>query len=301
MYGLKQGAHAWNRKLHDVLTELGFKRSKIDQSLYIRRENNGSVVYLAVYVDDLLLFTNNQELKRTIINQLEEKFKMRNLGPVSMILGINIHRNRQTKEIFLDQTEYIENILRRFNLENCNLVRTPLDVNQTLIKDMSPKTAAEKKEMEGVPYREALGSLMYAYQGTRPDLGSAVTILSSFAENPGKAHWNALKRTLRYLKGTKDLRLKFNDSGSMELVGYYDANWAGDTDSRRSTSGYVFLLGNCAVSWCSKRQQTVSLSTTESEYIAIALAVQELLWLKRLIKDIDNSCVREPIRLHSDN
>lgn len=226
---------------------------------------------------------------------------MRNLGPVSKILGINIHRNRQTKEIFLDQTEYIENILHRFNLENCNPVKTLLDVNQTLIKDMSPKTAAEKKEMEGVPYREALGSLMYAYQGTRPDLGSAVTILSSFAENPGKAHWNALKRTLRYLKGTKDLRLKFNDSGSMELVGYCYANWAGDTDSRRSTSGYVFLLGNCAVSWCSKRQQTVSLSTIESEYIAIALAVQELLWLKRLIKDIDNSCVREPIRLHSDN
>ncbi|XP_071573948.1 uncharacterized protein [Temnothorax nylanderi] len=166
---------------------------------------------------------------------------------------------------------------------------------------MSPKTAVEKKEMENVPYREALGCLMYAYQGTRPDLGSAITTLGSFAENPGKAHWNALKCTLRYLKGTKDLRLKIDCSKPMELIGYCNANWAGDTDSRRSTSGYVFLLGSCAVSWCSRRQQSVSLSTTESEYIAMSLATQELLWLKRLMEDIDKSCIREPICLYSDN
>lgn len=103
------------------------------------------------------------------------------------------------------------------------------------------------------------------------------------------------------MKGTKDLQLRFSGSGLMKLVGYCDANWAGDSDSRRSTSGYIFLLGSCAVSWCSKKQQTVSLSTTESEYTAMVLATQELLWLKELMKDIDDCCISGPIHLYSDN
>lgn len=110
-----------------------------------------------------------------------------------------------------------------------------------------------------------------------------------------------MKRVLRYLKGTKSYQLKFGNYKIEKLVGYCDANWAGDLDSCRSTSGYVFLLGNNAVSWCSKKQQTVSLSTTESEYIAIALASQELLWLKRLLKDIENLSADDPVKLYSDN
>jgi len=186
-------------------------------------------------------------------------------------------------------------------MEECNPVKTPLDINQKLTKNMGPEDESEANAMKSIPYKEALGSLMYAYLATRPDLGCAITILGSFAENPEKSHWNAVKRVLRYLKGTKSYQLKFGDYKSEKLVGYCDANWAGDLDSRRSTSGYVFLLGNNAVSWCSKKQQTVSLSTTESEYIAIALASQELLWLKRLLKDIENLSADNPVKLYSDN
>lgn len=231
------------------------------------------------YVDDLLLFSNNKILKQSVIRRLEKKFKMRNLGPVSRILGINVNRDRSNEEIILDQKDYVKNILKKFNMEECNPVKTPLDVNQKLTKNLGPEDKSEANAMKSIPYKEALGSLIYAYLATRPDLGCAIIILGSFAENPGKSHWNAVKR-VRYLKGTKSYQLKFGDYESDKLVGYCDANWARDLDSSRSTSGYVFLLGNNAISWCSKKQQTVSLSTTESEYIAIALASQELLWLK---------------------
>lgn len=301
LYGLKQGAYAWNKKLEETLQELKFIRSEVDHGLYTRKEKDGRVAYVTTYVDDLLLFTNNQELKQSIIKKLEGKFKVRNLGPVSRVLGINVYRNRSKREITLDQKDYIENVLKRFNMENCKPVKTPLDPNQILTKEMAPEEDTEISEMKNVPYKEALGSLMYAYLVTRMDLGCAVSTLGAFAENPGKTHWNALKRVLRYIKGTKDFKLTFNNSGKAKLVGYSDANWAGNVDDRRSTSGYVFLLGNSAISWCSKRQQTVSLSTTESEYIAITLACQELLWLKGLLKDIDNSYVETPIKLFSDN
>lgn len=169
-------------------------------------------------------------------------------------------------------------------MENCNPVKTSLNVNQRLTKDMGPKDQSGADAMRNIPYKEALGSLIYFYQATRPDIDCAISILSSFAENPGKPHWNAVKRVLRYLKGTKDYKLKFSDSGKLELIGYCDADWAGELDTRRSTSGYVFLFGNGAVSWCSKKQLTISLSSTESEYIAIALANQELLCVvKRVI------------------
>lgn len=156
LYGLKQRAHAWNRKLHHTLVK--FECSKTNPSLYLQKNKNESVLFLAVYVDDLLLFSNDHRMKRSIIEELERRFKMRNFGAMSKILGINVHRDRQAKEITLNQKNYLEDVLRRFNIENCNPVKTSLDIHQVLTKEMSPKSTVEKEEMRDIPYREAWGA-----------------------------------------------------------------------------------------------------------------------------------------------
>jgi len=300
IYGLKQGSFAWNKKLDEALTNMNFVRSKVDQGVYIRKIEN-KIAIIATYVDDLLLITNDKNLKISIKEDLEKKFQMKDLGKASKFLGIRITRNRAKGLIAIDQTEYIDEILRRFNMTDCNQVLTPLDPNQKLDKQMSPKTTKEKEDMQHIPYREALGALMFVHQGTRPDIASALTSLGRFSANPGRAHWTALKRVFRYLKGTKNYKLLYSSKGNANLIGYSDADWAGDVDTRRSTTGYAFVLQGGAISWCSKKQSTVALSTTEAEYLAIGAACQETIWLRSLLRELDPSAIAEPTILYSDN
>ncbi|KAK9745539.1 hypothetical protein QE152_g6808 [Popillia japonica] len=202
-------------------------------------------------------------------------------------------------------------------MENCNLVKTPLDPNSKLTKDMSPLTSEQQRLMESVPYQEAVGSLMYTAQLTRPDICYAVSSLSRFNNNPGEIHWQAVKRVFRYLKGTAaaklefkrdgnsgeihwqavkrvfrylkgtaPAKLEFKRDGNSEIIGYCDADWAADTDDRKSITGYVYFACGGAISWCTKKQQTVALSTTEAEYMSLTAASQEGMWLKRLENEL---------------
>ncbi|XP_049308584.1 uncharacterized protein LOC125777524 [Bactrocera dorsalis] len=164
---------------------------------------------------------------------------------------------------------------------------------------MCPKTEEEKKEMEKVPYMEAVGSLLYAAQNTRPDISFAVNLLSRFSQNPGKGHWLALKRVMRYLKGTVNKGIVFRKS-VQGLTGYCDADWAGDLDQRRSTSGYVFIMQGAAISWSSHRQRTVALSSTEAELTSVMSAMQEAIWLHRLESELVHGGT-EGIKMYCDN
>lgn len=181
---------------------------------------------IEVYVDHLLLFSNDIEAKNLVKKQLREKFKMKDLGPVQNLLGMQIHRNRKQGKISINQAAYVDNILRKFNMYECNPARTSLDPNQRLDKSMAPKTPDEVKDMEKVPYREALGSVMFLCQGTRPDIAQAITSLSAYSENPGKAHWAAVKRLFRYLKGTRNYTLIYSHDVYPTLQGFCDADWA---------------------------------------------------------------------------
>jgi hypothetical protein len=144
--------------------------------------------------------------------------------------------------------------------------------------------------MKEIPYQEAVGSLMYAMVATRPDLTFAVSVVSRFMSKPGPMHWMAIKRIMQYLKATLDMRLRIGEK-HMEVKGYSDADWAGDVENRRSTSGYVFFVGEGAVSWNSKRQQTVAQSTMEAEYMAMSRCTREAIWLRQLMEDV--GCVQE--------
>jgi hypothetical protein len=167
-------------------------------------------------------------------------------------------------------------------------------------KKMSPESAEEKLEMENVPYRSAVGSLMYLMVSTRPDLAAAVGMFSRFCQNPRKEHWEGVKRILRYIKGTRSHGLVFTRGRSLELKGYTDSDWGGCPDTGRSTGGYVFLLGGAAISWSSQRQKSSALSSCEAEYMAACGAAKEAIWTKEMLHQLGHP-KEEPVKILSDS
>lgn len=194
-------------------------------------------------------------------------------------LGIKIIRDRGSGTLWLSQELMATELVAKYGLEQSKTKRVPLSPAMKLAKD-----EGETLDKERYPYSQLVGSLMYLSVSTRPDIAFAVGALARYMSCPTSVHWIAAKGVLRYLAGTKDYRLKFGGS-SIQLVGYCDADYAGDLDTRRSTTGYVFIMNGAAISWQSKRQPTVAVSTTEAEYMAAAAAVKEGLWLRKLLAD----------------
>ncbi|GJQ68502.1 hypothetical protein Trydic_g17075 [Trypoxylus dichotomus] len=180
-------------------------------------------------------------MKQKLKNRSNDRFKMKDLGEANNILGFRITRDRREGKLWIEQEKYIDALLQRFNMTDCKPCSTPLDPNQKLSSEMSPKDDSEREEMEKIPYQSAVGSLLYVAQSTRPDITFAVSLLSRFNNNPGKAHWTAVKRVLRYLKSTKNMKIQYTKEEEQDLHGYCDADWGSDLDNRRSVSGYVFI------------------------------------------------------------
>lgn len=223
------------------------------------------------------------------------------LGEAKYCVGLRINRDRKKGFIFLDQKRHIADLLAKFNMVDCNPVSTPMDLNQKLSKSMSPQSSTEREEMSKVPYRELVGGLLYISQGTRPDISFAVNTLSIFNNNPGKAHWIAAKRILRYLKATIDAKLQYSMEEPSDFSAFCDADWASNIDDRRSCSGHVFMSQGGAISWSSRRQPTIALSTTEAEYMALSSTIQESSWLYQFVSQFNFGGQCQPIRIFCDN
>ncbi|KAF7353238.1 Transcription factor [Mycena sanguinolenta] len=223
---------------------------------------------------------------------------MTDLGPVSWLLGIQIARNREAHMISLSQQSYLESILERFNFADAKPLAMPMDPNVQLTTEHCPKSIRDIAAMKRIPYREAVGSLMWAAVGTRPDIAFVVGVLSKYLNNPGPTHWEAVKRVFRYLQGTKDWRLTYG-AGKAGLEGYSDADGMSQ-ENRRAISGYAFIIDGGAISWSSKKQELVTLSTTEAEYVAMTYAAKEAAWLRQLIGELFRP-LEHPITLHGDN
>lgn len=271
-----------------------------DHCVYVKSTGQ-SFVILSLYVDDILLAGNDMEFLMTIKKWLSSHFEMKDMGEADYVLGVKIYRDRSRKLLALSQESYIRTILERFKMLDRNPIETPIAKGESLNLDMCPKTPNEKREMEKVPYSSVVGSLMYAMMCTRPNICYAVGLVSRFQSNPGKRHWMAVKRILRYLKGTMDYSLCYQGS-DLRLTGYTYADWGGDLDVRKSTSGYAFLLCNGAITWSSKKQSCTALSTMEAEFIACSSSVQEAVWLRRLLESLqvtpEASC---PVTIHCDS
>ena len=227
-------------------------------------------IIIPVYVDDMTIACKSKKQYQFVRDELSKHFKLHDLGPTSFLLGVHIQRNRAEHTLTLSQRQYIIDVLDRFGLANCSTVTTPLPEGCKLSKAMSPSSEQESAFMKGIPYKQLIGALMYLAVATRPDIAYAVGVLARFSADPGAAHWKAAKHLCRYLQGTKDYKLTYapDPSCTQLFTTYSDADHGGNPDNGKSTSGMVVKMGTGAISWASKLQSIVTLSTTEAEYIA---------------------------------
>ena len=280
LYGTKQAARQWNSKLNHHLENQGFRSTAADPCVFFRVSTDEYSI-IVIYVDDLMIFCKTKEQVVDIKNAIKEEFSIKDLGDLTYCLGIEIHRKRDERIIKMNQRAYIKRLAEKFGVDNCKDVHTPADSSAKLAKVPDEEVFVPK-----FPYRELVGALMYVATCTRPDLAHAVGEVAKYCERYNKSHWTAAKRILKYLKTNQDMSIVFSGFNKGELIGFADANWAGDLDTRRSTTGYVFFLNGSAISWKSKRQPTVVTSSTEAEYMSLYSATQEAIWLRFLLKGL---------------
>jgi hypothetical protein len=295
IYGLKQAPRRWHHCLVTFLNSVNFSKSKADPCLFIRGSILQDAIFVAVYVDDLLIVSSSTSLIDSFKKQIATAFRMTDGGLATFYTGVQIFQDIRGA-VSISQSQYVIEILKRFHMNDSKPMSLPLPCDSHYSKDMQSSPLSVD-----TPYRELLGSLNYASVLTRPDISTAVGMLCKFMQSPQEAHWTAAKHTLRYLNGNRDVSLSYRHSSSpFILQGYSDASYAGDTDSRKSTSGYLFMLGGAAVSWSSKQQTIVATSTMEAELIAAWSAATELIHLRNLLRDL--LCSQElPTVLHTDS
>lgn len=286
LYGLKQAPRAWHKKLTDFLKRNGYVKLNSDACIYIRAGHGVEIV--GIYVDDLLLISDTKSGVQQIKSMLASGFKCKDMGEVHYILGLRVRRDRTAKSLTIDQTNYAKSVLEKFNLTHLNPCRTPCDHGSLLSRADCPKNEDEREQMKNKDYRGLVGSLMYLMTGSRPDIAFAIQCVSKYLNNPGPAHWTAAKRILRYVKGTIGHGLVIDGrSNSSQLCAFVDSDYAKDVDTRRSVSGYVMQLGDCAITYSCKSQRTVALSSTEAEYMSLAHGAKEVIFLRELLNELD--------------
>ena len=290
LYGLKLSARCWNTALDSYLKSNSYKQLDADSCLYMKtvKMQNGKInfVILSIHVDDILIFSNDVVMLEDEKRAIGTKFKVEDLGEVGHILGMLlmlIKRNRNSRTLTISQSKYLEGVLKRFNMTECKSVSTPIEPGKQFHELSESETPANIHE-----YQKIIGCLTYVTMASRPDLAAAVGILSKYKTKPSQEHWKGVKRFLRYIKETMNFGITFPDKGNTcILTGYSDADWANDTETRRSTSGYIFQINGSTISWCSKKQFCVeSRSTTEAEYMALSFVTQEAIWLRRLLENV---------------
>ena len=294
LYGLKQSGRMWHNCLHTFLVENGFKQLISDNCIYVNDGTSYKII-LIVWVDDIVIASSSVNEAEALKMQLSTRFKMKDFGTLSNFLGIQFEVNESG--IKMHQSQYAGKILDKFKMTECNPKQLPCDLGASNIDFDSQTNFLEDPRK----YREIVGSLVYLMTCTRPDLCFAVTILSQHLANPKVAHFNMAKHVMRYIKGTLDHGLCFQKS-PLKIVGFTDASWA-STGDRRSISGYCYMLGeeSCLVSWKSKKQPIVALSSCEAEYISVTYAIQEGVFLQQLIDEMGINSVSNNVILHVDN
>lgn len=276
LYGLKQAPRAWFQRFAEFASSIGFSHSKSDHSLFIYHSGQ-DMAYILLYVDDIILTASSDSLRTSIMSHLASEFAMTDLGSLNYFLGIAV--TRQADSLFLCQQKYAEDILERAGMTSCKSTATPVDTK--------PKLSACSNSPYARPshYRSLAGALQYL-TFTRPDISYAVQQVCLHMHAPMDEHMDALKRILRYIKGTIDYGLHLYKSKLSDLVTYTDADWGGCPDTRRSTSGYCVFFGDNLISWSSKRQPTLSRSSAEAEYRGVANVVSESCWIRNLFLEL---------------
>ena len=296
LYGLKQSARIWNQRIGERLKQSGMLVTSSDHSVWVNQDYS---LILALYVDDIVLFARDEQEIRWIKGILNKSFKMKDLGPISTVLGMRVQRDRARRMLWVDQSHYISDILKEFQYEECKSLRTPADGYEYL----RPVGAEDVFFTDMVRYQRALGELNWLVRGTRMDLAFVVHKLSQHCHQPCVRHWRGVQQVFRYLKSSQGLTISYGQ-GDQQLLGYSDADFASDTTDRKSTMGYVFILNGAAITWASRKQQTISTSTAEAEYIGLYNTAKEAVWIRNFLRDIGRSVYTgeaHAIRILGDN
>ncbi|XP_059075017.1 uncharacterized mitochondrial protein AtMg00810-like [Cryptomeria japonica] len=276
LYGLKQAPRVWYSRLDSHLISKGFTKGNVDSTLYTKVVSN-DLLAIEIYVDDIIFGSTNDELSQSFSTIMKSKFEMSMLGPLSFFLGIQV--SQLEHGLFISQTKYAKEMLKRFQMDQCTHVGTPMETGCKLVKvDDSPLVDQSK-------YRSMVGSLLYL-TASRLDLMQAVCLVSHYQSAPRQSHLNVVTRIFKYIQGTLDFGLWYPKHGDFTLIGYTDADWGGCIDDQHSTSGAAFFLGDRLVSWHSKKQDCVTLSTAESEYIATTACYTQMLWMSYQLADL---------------
>jgi hypothetical protein len=311
LYGLRESPRIWNHTLHDFLIKCGLRQSHVDECLYYIPGK----LWIVVWVDDFLVMSPDRQLLNKFKADLKERFPAKDMGPARAFLGLEIQRDRKARTLTISAPSYVVDMLARFGMANCKGATAPLP-HKIDLRPTDPDEPALPKS--SYPYRELIGSLNYLAMVLRADIAFAVSYLARFQQHPSIHHWDAAKHVLRYLQATKDFGLTYStksatvnlsDDGGIpsqtrrppdELYAYADASWADDPVERRSQSGYIFMYANAAVSWSTRRQDVVALSSTEAEYISLSATTKTALALRTLMAEL-TSAPPQPVVILEDN
>ncbi|CAL2276266.1 unnamed protein product [Prunus armeniaca] len=280
LYGLKQAPRAWFSRIEAYFVNEGFEKCHSEHTLFVKVSKEGKILIVSIYVDDLIFTGDDESMIEDFKNSMMNEFDMSDLGRMRYFLGIEVLQ--RDDGIFICQKKYAMEVLRRFGMEESNSVLNPVVPGFKVCKD------ADGVKVDATFFKQVVGSLMYL-TATRPDLMFVVSLISRYMGQPTELHLQAAKRALRYLKGTTDFGIFYKKGGSENLVAYANSDYDGDLEDRKSTSGYVFLMSSGAVSWSSKKQPIVTLSTTEAEFVAASYCASQVIWMRRILEKLGHS------------
>ena len=286
LYGLKQAPRAWYERLKNFLISQQFKMGSIDNTLFIKNIGQ-DILLVQIYVDDIIFGSTKDTLCHEFSKQMEKEFEMSMMGEMSFFLGLQV--KQEDKGIFISQTKYAKELIKKFGLEDSKPISTPMSSTLKLDKDLEGPDTDPKK------YRGMIGSLLYL-TASRPDIMFAVCLCARFQSNPKESHLKVVKRIIRYVKGTSSLGLFYPINDAFTLTTYCDADFGGCKTDRKSMSGTCFLLGNSLVSWSCKKQHSIALSTTEEEYMAASSGCAQILWMKQTLSNYNINLDTVPLK-----
>lgn len=294
IYGLKQAANSWNEAINEILLTFGFKRSTTDNCLYFKRFDDGNWCIILIYVDDILITATDENIVNQVQKDISSTFEIKSLGEIKNYLGIEVERRDGT--YYIKQEKYIKKIAEEFGLNDAKISKIPIDPGYEREQQNNVSYLQSNKK-----YQKIIGSLLYVAINTRPDIAACVSILAQKTSKPTEYDWNEAKRVIRYLKGTANLQLQLESKDAQnEIIGHADANWAESRIDRKSNSGYIFKLFGGTISWRSKKQECVALSSTEVELISLTDAVKEAIWIRRMLKEIQQN-IKDLVVIYEDN
>ena len=297
LYGLKQSGREWNDEVSEYIKQMGFKQCMKDTCIYVYITKTNNRIIIGLFVDDMTIVYKKKDKKEweEQKKRLKSKYKLTDIGKMRQIVGCRVTRDDETGVTYIDQQVNVEQQIKDAQLSDCKHTTTPGDNNIQLEQG--------NERVDGYTYRSMVGALIYTSTWTRPDITHAVNMCSRYMTAPTTQHQQAATKILRYLHGTSDMGIKYdnnNNKNKVMITGYCDADWAGDKKDRKSTTGYCVYVNNNLIAWNTHKQATVALSTAEAELMAITELTKEIMWLKQMVSEMGFDEVLPAVE-HSDN